>query len=123
MAFSFKPSGAASINVAYGVDAEISGYIIQTAEETEATENLTIPDQKGRTAQVIAYQKAFNLTLTMIGPDTAPTSAGSELSYDGDTWIVNSVTRNCTYNDTAKWQIQAVRYLNATYSDKTDDSI
>lgn len=128
MAFSFKPSGAASVVVAYGVDNELSGYIVQNEDITENTQNLEIPDQKGRTCQVIAFDKGLTLSLTVIGPSTAPTSAGATLSWkdkDGSSqdYIVQSVKRTCTYNDTAKWQIEAVAWAHATYSDKTDDAM
>ncbi len=128
MAFSFKPSGAASIVVAYGVDNELSGYIVQNEDITENTENLTIADQKGRTCQVIAYDKSMNLSLTVIGPATAPTSAGATLSWkdksgSSQNYIVQSVKRSCVYNDTAKWVIEATAWAHATYSDKTDDAM
>ena len=128
MAFSFKPSGAASIVVAYGVDNELSGYIVQNEDITENTENLMIADQKGRTCQVIAYDKGMNLSLTVIGPATAPTSAGATLSWKDKSgtsqdYIVQSVRRSCTYNDTAKWVIEATAWAHATYSDKTDDAM
>lgn len=128
MAFAFKPSGANSINVAYGVDNELAGYIVQNEDITENTENLTIPDQKGRTCQVIAYDKGMTLSLTVIGPATAPTSAGATLSWKDQSgtsqdYIVQSVRRSCVYNDTAKWVIEATAWAHATYSDKTDDSL
>ena len=128
MAFSFKPSGAASVVVAYGVDNELSGYIVQNEDITENTENLTIADQKGRTCQVIAYDKGLTLSLTVIGSSTAPTSAGATLSWKDKSgtaqdYIVQSVKRTCTYNDTAKWQIEATAWAHATYSDKTDDAL
>ena len=128
MAFSFKPSGANSIVVAYGVDNELSGYIVQNEDITENTENLIIPDQKGRTCQVIAYDKGYTLSLTVIGPSTAPTSAGATLSWKDKSgtamdYIVQSCKRSCTYNDTAKWVIEATAWKHATYSDKTDDAL
>lgn len=128
MAFAFKPSGADSINVAYGVDNELTGYIVQNEDITENTENLTIPDQKGRTCQVIAYDKGMTLSLTVIGPATAPVDAGDTLSWKDKSgtaqdYIVQSVKRSCTYNDTAKWVIEATAWAHATYSDKTDDEL
>ena len=128
MAFAFKPSGADSINVAYGVDNELTGYIVQNEDITENTENLTIQDQKGRTCQVIAYDKGMTLSLTVIGPATAPVDAGDTLSWKDKSgtaqdYIVQSVKRSCTYNDTAKWVIEATAWAHATYSDKTDDEL
>lgn len=128
MAFAFKPSGANLITVAYGVDNELSGYIVQNEDITENMENLTIPDQKGRTCQVIAYDKGLTLSLTVIGPATAPTSAGSTLTWkdksgSSQDYIVQSVKRSCVYNDTAKWVIEATAWVHATYSDKSEDAL
>lgn len=128
MAFSFKPTDANNIVVAYGVDNELSGYIVQNEDISENTQNLEIADQKGRTCQVIAYDKGYTLSLTVIGPDTAPCDAGETFSWkdkDGTAqdYIVQSVKRTCVYNDTAKWQIEAVAWAHASYSDKTDDAM
>lgn len=128
MAFSFKPSNANSISVVIGIEDELTGYIIQNENITEATLNLEIPDQKGRMAQVIAYDKSYNCNLTAIGPNTAPLSCGQTWSWKDPSggsldYIVNSVEKAATYNDTAKWNIQATAYAHATYHDKTDDAL
>jgi hypothetical protein len=128
MAFAFKPSGANSINVAYGVDNELQGYIVQNEDITENMENLTIPDQKGRTCQVIAYDKGMTLSLTVIGPSTAPCDAGDTFTWKDKSgtsqdYIVQSVRRSCVYNDTAKWVIEATAWVHATYSDKSEDAL
>lgn len=121
----FTPTGAASIDVAYGVDGDVSGYIIQSEDKTETSENLTIQDQKGRTCQVIAYDKGTTLSLTVIGPATAPSNwaVGSTVTYGGVNYIVQSLKRTCTYNDTAKWQIEAVHYEHANYSNKINSTL
>ena len=128
MAFAFTPSTAASITVAYGVDNELTGYIVQNEDISENTQNLEIADQKGRTCQVIAYDKGMTLRLTVIGPSTAPCDAGDTFAWkdkDGtaQNYIVQNVNRTCVYNDTAKWQIEAVAWAHATYTDKTDDAM
>lgn len=128
MAFSFKPTTANSTTVIIGIEHELSNYIIQSENITESIQSLNIADQKGRTAQVIAYDKEFNCRLTAIGPDTAPVSVGSTWSWKDSAgnnldYIVQSVERASTYNDTAKWNITAIAYANATYYDKTDDAL
>ena len=132
MAFAFKPTNAASIAVTIGVEDELAGYIIQNEDIDETTQNLEIADQKGRTCQVIAYDKGKTISLTMIGPNTAPCDVGEQLSISsnaitvvasGGDYIVQRVRRTCTYGDTAKWQIDAVGYAHATYSDKTEDAL
>lgn len=128
MAFAFKPANANSIAVVLGVENELSGYIIQNEDISENTQNLEIADQKGRMAQVIAYDKGSTLSLTMIGPNTAPCDAGETFSWkdkDGTAqdYIVQSVRRTSTYNDTAKWVVDAVAWAHASYSDKTNDTL
>ncbi len=129
MAFSFTPSTANSIEVQIGIDHLLTGYIIQNESITEATQNLEIQDQKGRTAQVIAYDKTYNCTLQVIGPvDSMSYKPGDTLSwYDANgtslSYIISSVKLDCVYNDTAKYTIEMVAYAHASYSDKTDDSL
>ena len=138
MAFSFQPSGAASVDVAYGVDNTLNNFIIQNEDQTENIENLTIADQKGRTCQVIAYDKGETLSLTAIGPKTAPCAAGDVITLTSgaysassassgnaltDSYVVQTVKRTCVYNDTAKWQIEAVSWKHATYTDKSESSL
>lgn len=128
MAFAFKPSNANSIAVVIGVENELTGYIIQNEDISENIQNLDIADQKGRMAQVIAYDKGNTLSLTMIGPNTAPTNAGATFSWknkDGTAqdYIVQSVRRSATYNDTAKWVVDAVAWAHASYYDKTNDTL
>ena len=128
MAFSFKPSNANEISVVIGIENELAGYILQSETINESTVNLEIPDQKGRMAQVIAYDKTYNCNVTAIGPNTAPLSCGQTWSWKNPagtslSYIVNSVERASTYNDTAKWNIQATAYAHATYHDKTEDAL
>ena len=129
MAFAFTPSTANSIAVQIGIEHLLTGYIIQNESITEAAQNLEIPDQKGRTAQVIAYDKTYNCSIQVVGPvDSMSYNAGSTLSwYDANgtalSYIINSVKLDCVYNDLAKYTIEMVAYAHATYTDKTDDSL
>lgn len=129
MAFSFKPSDANTIAVQIGIDHILSGYIIQSESITENVESLEIPDQKGRVAQVIAYDKSYDCSLQVIGPVASMTyHSGATFSwYDANgtsiDYIIQSVQLNCTYNDTAKYTITMQAWPHATYSDKTNDSL
>lgn len=122
----FRPTNADALSVVIGVKNELAGYIIQNETINEGINSLEINDQTGRVAQVIAYDKTFNCSLTAIGPDTAPLSVGQTWSWkkpDGTAldYIVQSVERASTYNDTAKWNITALAYAHASYSDKTEE--
>lgn len=129
MAFAFKPTDANTIQVQLGIDHLLSGYIVQNESITENTENLQIPDQKGRVAQVIAYDKSYNCSLQVIGPVSGMTyKAGQTLSwYDAANtamdYIIQSVKLDCVYNDTAKYSIEMVAWPHASYSDKTEDAL
>lgn len=128
MAFSFKPSNANSISVVIGVPDEIEGYIIQNENINQTTPILQIQDQQGRTAQVIAYDKEFNVSFTAIGPGTAPKVVGQTWAFkdfagDNLSCIITGVEKACTYNDTAKWNITGVAYAHALYYDKSEDSL
>lgn len=129
MAFTFTPNDATTVAVQIGIDNLLANYILQNEDIEEKADMLKIPDQKGRTAQVIAYQKSYSLSLTAVGPGTtAPTTAGATLEYyDGVgtsiNYIIDSCRKTSTYNDTSKWQITGTAYLSAVYADKTDSSI
>ena len=141
MAFSFKPSNANTLSVAYGVDNAITNFIIQNISTTDSIQNLEIADQKGRVAQVIAYDKGTTATFTMIGPATLPTncSVGNAFSIGNDgtvtfsdasggvtgdgNFIIQSIERACTYNDTAKWNITAQGWPHATVKNYTEAAL
>ena len=124
----FHPENANQIPIEYGVNDTYNNYIIQNEDIGETVENLEIQDQWGRTCYVVAYDKNKSITLTMIGSATAPFDVGNQLKIlsgaiskvdSGGDYLVTSVNRTCTYNDTAKWQIQGTGFLNATYVNKT----
>lgn len=129
MAFTFVPNDANTLSVQHGVDHLLSGYIIQDESITENVDQLQVPDQKNRIAQVISYQRWYNCSLTVMGPvTTQPAVPGSTLSWYTTTgtkidYVVDNVTLNCVYNDTAKWNMSMTAYINASYADKTDAAI
>lgn len=129
MAFEFTPTDAATVAVQHGIDHLLSGYIIQDENIQETVDKLDVPDQKGRIAQVISYQRWFTCSLTVMGPvNTHPCVPGTTFKWYDTTgqqidYVVDSATINCVYNDTAKWSVSMTAYVNAAYSDKTDSSI
>lgn len=135
MAFAFTPSNAENVAIAYGVDNTLANYIIQNLTESSTTQNLEIPDQKGRICQIVAYDTQKTLTFTAIGPTGAPCEVGDVLAIaDGaisvkadaaaaGDWIVQTVERACTYNDTAKWNVTATSAPHAKPFNKTDDDL
>ena len=131
----FTPDSAASIEVSMGINYTFPGYIIQNFNEGHNVQNLEIADQKGRTCQVIAYDTGKSLSFTMIGPDTDPFTSGKAIEISsagvisiatsagtGD-YIIQSCERACTYNDTAKWNVQAIGWEHAAVKDYTNSAI
>ena len=126
MAFAFTPNNANSLSVSYGIDHLFDGYIVQDETLTENVDKVTIPDQKGKTAQVWGIQRYWNASFTLVGPiNTVPTHAGATYEWyrPGDenkyNYFVNTCELRSTYNDSAKWSVQMECYQNATYKDET----
>jgi len=128
MAFSFKPTNAASLSVVIGIENELDGYILQSENISQTSPTLNIQDQKGRTAQVIAYDKEYSCNITAIGPNTPPLSVGQTWDWkdafgNNLDYIVTNVERASSYGDTAKWNVQATAYAHASYADKSEDEL
>lgn len=121
MADIFTPSNANTLSVTIGVPETIDNYIIQNLNITQTSPTLEIQDQTGRVAQVIAYDNQFNVSFTAIGGATAPLSVGEIFDdwkdANGNTLsvIITSVEKACTYNDTAKWNIQGAASTHAKF--------
>lgn len=130
MAFTFVPTNANSIDVQIGIAHLLEGFIIRDESIEETIDKLEIPDQQGRTAQVFAYQKRYNFSLTVTGPATSAPFEGAAKTASWYTpsgasvdYVVDSVSLQCTYNDTAKYSVTGTAYINATYHDATDSAL
>ena len=128
MAFAFVPSDATTVDVQFGIDHLFTDYIVQTEKLTENEDDYRIPDQKGKIAQIHAYQRYWTAQLSVIGPvDAVPCSAGATFQWykPGSATKINFFVNKCeldsTYNDTAKWSVEMEAYQNAVYSDETGD--
>lgn len=128
MAYTFNPSGAGTIEVKYGVDALLTGYVIQDLTVTEDVNTVQIPDQKGAVAQIKSMQHHWTISFTAIGNGDAPFSGNlgaQQFSLDGGTttlyYHVNSVERRATYNDTQKWAV-TMEAWDGAYAYPTVDS-
>ena len=124
----FTPSNANTLSVVIGVPDTLEGFIIQSENITQTTPTLEIQDQHGRVAQVIAYDKQYTISMTAIGPNTTNLSVGTVWNwhdpYGNDlSCIVTSVERACTYNDTAKWNIQATANGHAKFWNATETNL
>lgn len=124
MAYNFVPSNAASeiaSKVVYGVQDQLSGYILQDINVNEDINTVQIPDQQGAIAQVRGFQKHWNISFTAIGNEmTAPGGGAGEVitfsTADGRSFnaFVQSCERRATYNDTQKWAVTMEAWEKAT---------
>lgn len=128
MAFAFVPSNADQVDVQFGIDHEFTNYIVQDEKLTEGADDYRIHDQKGKLAQIHAYQRYWNMSFSLVGPvDAVPTHAGATFQWykPGSNTKIDFYIDKCeltsTYNDTAKWSVEGEAYQSAVYSDETGD--
>ncbi|MGN0844972.1 MAG: hypothetical protein ACI4QT_07095 [Kiritimatiellia bacterium] len=99
-----------------GVDAALTGCIIQSYSTTEAPIVEQVADQNGAIGAEVKYDTRTDISLTVIAssstaPSTIP-SAGDEWTFDGSKWFVDSVQKGQTYNAATQWTIAAHKYDN-----------
>ena len=108
----------------WGIDATLTGFIIQSA--TVNCSRITDPtqDQKGAVISELDYDQKWDLTLDVIGNPGSSTVADFEdaqigvevgdtaFSWNGHTWKVDSVTYQGSFQDKKRYQITAHRYKN-----------
>ena len=105
--YDLKPSGAGELEVIYGIEQELTDYILQDVTITEDVNTVQIPDQKGAIAQIKSMQHHWTISFTAIGKGDKPLDLGAQ-QFPADSGIyyhVNSCERRATYNDTQKWSV------------------
>lgn len=115
-----KPTGGKSLirDAQWGIDNELTGFIIQSEDYTNDLVSDTTQDQKGAVVSQLDYDHHYTCTLTVIGSGTPPTAGATDFSWkdkDGGTnktWKVQSVTFNGAYNDKKKYTINLERWDN-----------
>ena len=97
-----KPSTAGTLirDEQFGIDATLSGYIIQDVQITTSRTVDTTQDQKGAVVSELDYDCRFDGTMTVIGgsvedPDALPGIATGDTTF---TWAGK------------KWKVQSVQY-------------
>ena len=99
--------------VVRGIANLLTGYIVQTEDISDEDVFDPTQDQKGATVDEETYDNKKTLKLTLIGPDTAPTTAGTEnFAYASAKWKVDSCVKTGNYNDKVKWSVTAHRFTN-----------
>ena len=114
------PTGAGEIirKEQYGIDAVLSGYIIQNVSISKSRTSDDTYDQKNSLVSQLDVDERWDLNMTVIGgSDEDATLAGLEVgdttfTWNGKKWKVNSCTYNGTYNDKKSYSITAFRTTN-----------
>lgn len=116
----------------WGIDAVLSGFIIQNVTITGSRIYDTTQDQKGAVVSELDYDEEQTMSMEVIGgsgaedPDglaftTNPDGSQGEtglipgnmaFSWNNKYWKIRSVTYNGSFNDKKRYTIEAVRYRN-----------
>jgi len=95
-----------SVDAEYGIASTLSGYTIESVTITEEPQREIVPDQKNRRAKEIRYDTLYNLRLTLRGSSKP---ASTTITYDSQTYIVDSVEDAGTYNGLRRFNVAAHR--------------
>ena len=115
------PNGAGDIirKEQYGIDATISGYIIQNVSVNKVRVYDTTYDQKNAEVSELDLDEQWTATMTLIGGDgnedaTIPgLSVGmTDFEWNGKKWKVRNCTYNGTYNDKKTYSLELFRCTN-----------
>ena len=116
-----QPSDAGTIirGNQWGIDATLSGYIIQDVQISEERITDTTQDQKGAVVSQLDYDKHWTMSMTVIGGEGTEDGSISGIqagdttfSWNGHNWKVTNVTYTGTYNDKKKYSVSAERWAN-----------
>lgn len=112
------PTGAGSIirDAQYGIDATLSGFIIQNVSITTSRVYDQTFSQKNMLVSELDTDEQQEMQMTVIGGDGAESGSldgivpgDTAFSWDGKTWKVRSVTYNGAYNQKKSYTITAIR--------------
>lgn len=112
------PAGAGSIiqDAQYGIDATLTGFIIQNVSITTSRIYDQTFSQKNMLVSELDTDEQQEMQMTVIGGDGAESGAldgivpgDTAFTWDGKTWKVRSVTYNGAYNQKKSYTITAVR--------------
>lgn len=116
-----KPTDAGSLirTSQWGIDATLSGFIIQDVSINEERISDTTQDQKGAVVSQLDYDKHWTMTMNVIGGDGSEdgsvggiVAGDTAFSWNGHNWKVQSVTYQGSYQDKKKYTINAERWAN-----------
>lgn len=115
------PTNAGSLirDAQYGIDATLSGFIIQNVSISETRTYDSTYDQKNALVSELDTDATWEMQMTVIGGDgsedgsVAGIVAGdTSFSWNDHTWKVRSVQYNGVYNDKKSYTVTAFRAVN-----------
>lgn len=116
-----KPADAGALirTSQWGIDATLSGFIIQDVQITEERVTDTTQDQKGAVVSQLDYDQHWTMEMTVIGGDGSEDgSVGSVQAGDtaftwaGHKWKITNVQYTGNYADKKRYRISAERWTN-----------
>lgn len=91
----------------YGIDLTLTGYTIESYNETDSPRREEVPNQKNQVVKEIRYDTRYELRLTVRGEAKPGADA---ITFNGNTYIVDSVEEAGSYNGLQRFNISAHRY-------------
>lgn len=116
-----KPADAGTLirTSQWGIDATLSGFIIQDVQINEERITDTTQDQKGAVVSQLDYDSHWTMNMTVIGGDGSEDGSvggiqagDTAFEWAGHKWKVTNVTYQGTYNDKKKYSVSAERWKN-----------
>ena len=103
----------------WGIDATLSGYIIQNVSVSKTRLYDETYDQKNSLVSELDTDEQWTASMTVIGGDgnedaTIPgiTVGDTAFEFNGKKWKVRSCTYNGVYNDKKSWSLELFRSTN-----------
>lgn len=118
---SVKPNTAGTLirDEQFGIDATLSGYIIQNVTISKTRVYDETYDQKNSLVSELDTDEQWTVSMTVIGGDgnedaTIPgiTVGDTAFEFNGKKWKVRSCTYNGTYNDKKSYSLELFRSSN-----------
>ena len=116
-----KPDKAGTLirDEQFGIDATLSGYIIQNVSISKTRVYDETYDQKNSLVSELDTDEQWTVSMTVIGGDgnedaTIPgiTVGDTAFEFNGKKWKVRSCTYNGTYNDKKSYSLELFRSTN-----------
>lgn len=114
------PTGAGDIirKEQYGIDAVLSGYIIQNVSISKSRTSDDTYDQKNSLVSQLDLDERWDMSLTVIGGSDEDASldglvvGDTSFQWNGKKWKITSCTYNGVYNDKKSYSLTAFRTTN-----------